>query len=129
MIPCSALAATERQSVRCYRMFRKLVSFLGFGAIAAVPAQAVDLPAPYTKYEINFIYNLLFCDEPSLWTPRAGEPPSPWQALLFSDAPDPKSVRALAEDPNEESRIRALAYNWLRRNKHPVPPRVLLGVI
>jgi hypothetical protein len=48
---------------------------------------------------------------------------------LFADESDPAAVRALADDPGNESRLRILAYNWLREHGLPVPPRLLLGVI
>ncbi|MGB7196114.1 MAG: hypothetical protein WBD81_21880 [Collimonas pratensis] len=112
-------------------MFRKLASLLG---LKSASASANDLaeqksPAPYKQAEINFIYNLLFCDDLSLFELQNGEPPTYWQLALFSQPPDVEAIRHIAENQDEESRIRAVAYNWLREHGHPVPSRQLLGVI
>jgi hypothetical protein len=110
-------------------MFKKLIASLGIGAAAVVPGIAAEPPGPYPQKEINFIYNLLFCDNPARFRPRDGEQPTPWQRLLFNEKPDARAVAALAEDQTQESRVRVLAYNWLSRNHHPVPKRKLLGVV
>jgi hypothetical protein len=86
-------------------------------------------PSPYVKEETNVIYNLLFCDDPALCRPSGSEPLTSWKLTLFNDSPDPKAITALAEDEREESRVRVLAYNWLRKNKHKVPKKGLLGVV
>jgi hypothetical protein len=72
---------------------------------------------------------LLFCDDPDLFRPPPGTPPAPWHVILFAAQPDIAAVREIAEDEKQESRCRALAYNWLRRNRQEVPSRILLGVI
>jgi hypothetical protein len=89
----------------------------------------MKLSAPYPQAETNLIYNLLFCDDLSLFQARKGEQLAPWQSLLFGQAPTANAVRALAEDQGEESRVRALAYSWLRQHQLTVAPRILLGVI
>ncbi|HWX00240.1 hypothetical protein [Collimonas sp.] len=112
-------------------MFRKLASLLGLKSVAA-SASGLDKqgsPAPYKQAEINFIYNLLFCDDLSLFELKNGEPPTYWQLALFSQPPDVEAIRHIAENQDEESRIRAIAYNWLREHGHPVPSRQLFGVI
>jgi hypothetical protein len=83
----------------------------------------------YARPEINRLYNLLFCDAPELFRPRSGATPSDWQAILFAEHPDAEQVRALAEDPHAEGRVRALAHNWLRTNGHAASQRELLGVV
>jgi len=109
-------------------MFRKLLSILGFTA-AALASSASAAHDPYQQPEANTIYNLLFCDEPSLFAAREGETPTPWQSTLFDTQAQPEQVRAIAENASEESRIRALAYHWLREHKAPVTAGVVLGVI
>jgi hypothetical protein len=84
---------------------------------------------PYAQSEINFIYQLLFCDDPELFRPRPGTEPVAWHDILFAAQPDIAAVRELAEDEKQESRCRALAYNWLRQNRQAVPSRILLGAI
>lgn len=85
---------------------------------------------PYADESTNFIYNLLFCDDLSLFTPRRkGETPASWVRVLLAANPDAKAVRSLAEDESAESRVRVLAYNWLRQHRQNVPRRKLFGVI
>lgn len=85
--------------------------------------------APYNQPEINQIYDLLFCDDLMAFSPKPGEELAPWQSVLFGGPVDAERVRTLAEDTTAEGRIRALAYNWLRAQGQPVPPKTLLGVI
>lgn len=88
-----------------------------------------QLPAPYSEPELNNFYNLLFCDEPALFKPRPGQTLVAWQDVLFGPAPKEQQIRSLAEDSAEESRIRLLAYNWLRAQGYSVAARELFGVI
>jgi hypothetical protein len=110
-------------------MLRKLLAFFGVGLAGAHAAYAAGSYAPYAEQAPNQIYNLLFCDEPEGFKPRPGEAPAPWQATLFGEPLAVKAVEALANDPTAEGRIRALAYNRLRKEGHSVPPKQLLGVI
>jgi hypothetical protein len=109
-------------------VFRQFLVSLGLSTTLAGAAQAAGQIAPYGDAATNTMYNLLFCDDLSLFKVRDGQVETGWQKLLF-DKPDATAIRALAEDAKEESRIRVLAFNWLRNNKLPVPPRQLLGVI
>jgi len=110
-------------------MFRKLLATLGVGASLASSAQAAELPAPYPNSGINKIYNLLFADELSLFKPNSAETAADWQTQFFSRKPKPQAIRAIAEDAGAESRVRLLAFHWLRQNRQPVPARQLLGVV
>lgn len=87
------------------------------------PAQAADRPSASTLYEG------LFADRTELFRPAAGDTPGDWQRLLFDAAADPRAVRALADDPLRESRVRALACSWLRLRGLPVPRGLLLGMV
>jgi len=84
--------------------------------------------APYGNDAADFMYNLLFCDDPALFARGANDPASPFAAVL-SDKPDPAQIAAIAHDTRKEGRARALAFNWLRQHGHDVPKRVLLGAI
>lgn len=85
--------------------------------------------APYKNDAADFMYNLLFCDDPTLFARGAKEnPDSPITAIL-SDTPDAARIAAIANDTTQESRTRALAFNWLRQHGHDVPKRILLGTI
>jgi len=103
-------------------MFKKF-----FGSRTPKPEPTVA--GPYPVSETNVIYQLLFCDIPEMFYPTAPAGPAPWQQALFAAHPDAAAVRNLAEDQNQESRCRVLAYNWLRQNGQQVPRRELLGVI
>jgi len=106
-------------------MLRRMASALGLSAALTSPAGA----AAYADASINRLYELLFCDVPALYRPPPGAVPTPWQALLFTPAADVAAVRALAGDTGQETRVRALAYGWLRDRGEPVPGSELLGVV
>ena len=103
-------------------MFRRLIALAGLGSVLTLPAQAFAHPAPYAAEHVNMIYNMLFCDDPALFKGQNGRE---W----FDADSNPAEVRRIAEDQNEESRVRALAYNWLRAHHESVPPGKVLGVI
>jgi hypothetical protein len=107
-------------------MLKKLL-----GRASTAGAEPVSVPryAPYAQAESNQIYNLLFCDKPEGFRPAANEQPVAWQAILFGDPPVADSILALAQDKTQESRVRALAFNWLSANGHQVPARQLFGVV
>ena len=96
-------------------MLKRTLALLGLGAAAAMAA-----PDP-------LLYEPMFCDRPELY--RATASAAPWQALLFGSAAEPAAVRALAADPAADSRVRALAFGWLRQRQQPVPRGELLGVV
>src|SRR5690242_14080880 len=84
--------------------------------------------APYGNDAADFMYNLLFCDDPALFARGADDPATPFPAIL-SENPDAARIAAIANDTTQEGRVRALAFNWLRQHGHDVPRRVLLGAI
>lgn len=106
-------------------MFKKFASLLGLGVALAGPAAA----APYADASTNHLYELLFCDAPTLYRPPPGAIATDWQALLYAPQADTAAVRALAADAHQESRVRALAYAWLRERHEAVPRGELLGVV
>lgn len=105
-------------------MLRKLATALGFSAALAAPTAAA-----YADPSTQHLYDLLFCDRPALYHPPAGGAVSAWQALLYAPNADAAAVRALAEDAGQESRVRALAYGWLREHRQPITNAELLGVV
>jgi hypothetical protein len=110
-------------------MFRRILDALGGAKAQAAPEQRQGVHRPYQQPEVNFMYNLLFCDDLSLFRPANDELSAPYLQVLFAEPPDAVAVAELANDPEQESRVRALAYNWLREHQHPVPAHVVLGVI
>lgn len=92
--------------------------------IAAWSARRHGTPTlPYQQDELNLVYQLLFCDDAQLAQPGAAP------ALLFGAEPDARVVQTIGEDPAEESRVRLLAWQWLRAAGQPVASRELLGVV
>lgn len=84
---------------------------------------------PYEDVSTNLIYQLLFCDRLSLFKANhGGELTGPWKTI-FDDPPDPEALAAIANDGNQESRVRMLAYNLLREGNGIVPKGELLGTI
>lgn len=108
-------------------LLKRLASVLGLSAALAGPADAGA--APYADPSANHLHELLFCDVPALYGPSAGAAATDWQALLYAPAAEVAAVRALAADAGQESRVRALAYGWLRQRREPVPAAELLGVV
>lgn len=78
---------------------------------------------PYGDEGSNYLYSALFCDMPEQFADSQEVAP------LFTQPFNEKAVRALAEDNNAESWIRAFAFGKLRQQRRPVPQRILLGVV
>src|SRR5262249_12688359 len=80
---------------------------------------------PYAEQTVNDVYCHLFCDVPENFMAWAEGSALPVFAPQFNE----RAVRAIAEDKNVESRVRALAYNRLKSERCAVPSRLLLGVV
>jgi hypothetical protein len=110
-------------------MIKKLLMTLGIGSAAASPTAATELYKPYSESHVNFLYNLLFCDDIGLFKNEkniSGE--GLWPTLL-AEKPDLKALQKIAEDEGNEGRVRAIAFNRLRASGHKVSTKKLLGVI
>jgi hypothetical protein len=110
-------------------MFRKLFGLIGTPAPTPRAPRATGLHSPYAQPAANALYNLLFCDDPAAFRPRPGEAAAPWQATLYAADAQPERIAALARDTSADARVRALAWGRLRALGHPVPPKLLLGVV
>src|SRR5262249_45209614 len=87
------------------------------------------MDGPYQDDSTNLIYQLLFCDRPQLFkSNHAGGLKSPW-STLFREPPDLDSIEKIAQDPNQESRVRMLAFNALRTSTRAVTAKEYLGTI
>lgn len=85
---------------------------------------------PYKNEKINFIYQLLFCEEPQIYRQTDPEKsPEPWEGILLKEKPDVEEVKSLVTDETQDSRIRALASRWLQKNNQALTKRELLGII
>ena len=89
---------------------------------------------PYQDQTADFLYNLLFCDNPDLFRNESqvfrneSQVSSPLASVL-SDTATHEMLETIAGDTAVESRVRILAFNRLRAMKRPVPARQLLGTI
>jgi hypothetical protein len=82
---------------------------------------------PYQDQAADFLYNLLFCDNPDLF--RNDKQAAGSLATVLSGAATREMLEKIAGDPAVESRVRMLAFNRLRAMKLPVPAKQLLGTI
>jgi hypothetical protein len=110
-------------------MINKLLTALGIGLVAGTAAQVVESYTPYKESHVDFLYNLLFCDDISLFKNDAAAKADGSWTTLFAEKPDASALEKIASSSEEESRVRALAYNRLRAAGRAVPSRVLLGVV
>jgi hypothetical protein len=84
---------------------------------------------PYRGDGQNFLYNLLFCDDLSLFRTTDAPPSTGPLAILLSSAPRTEELERIAKDETQESRFRILAFNHLLARHVTVPARQLLGVV
>jgi hypothetical protein len=84
---------------------------------------------PYSDRACNRLYNALFCDKLVGLRRDAGERPTGNWGILLAETPYADALRPIANDANEESRARIVAFARLRELKEIVPERILLGVI
>lgn len=82
---------------------------------------------PYKDQAADFLYNLLFCDNPDLY--RNGKQNAGPLGTVLSGAASREMLEKIALDPAIESRVRMLAFNRLRAMNVPTPAKQLLGTI
>src|SRR5262249_44224961 len=82
---------------------------------------------PYREQSADFLYNLLFCDNPDLYR-NGKQDTGPLGAVLSGTAP-PQTLERIAVNPAVESRVRMLAFNRLRGMNVATPAKQLLGTI
>jgi hypothetical protein len=90
---------------------------------------ATSTDQPYKNASTNLIYNLLFCDDLSLYKTNTKEPYTHPFEVLFSDKATTGDLRKLAEDAAIDPRIRVLAYNRLLAKGQKPAEKELLAVI
>lgn len=73
---------------------------------------------PYKTPSLNKIYELLFCDDLSLYKTDPKPSKHPWDILL-ADSPDPNKLKEVIADKNLETRSRILAYRLLAPEDPP----------
>lgn len=112
-------------------MFKKLLAAVGLKTDTSAPAPAASsgLHHPYGRADLDFMYNLLFCDDLDLFrNPKTETPAAVWKTLL-AEPPDKAALLDVAAQESQEGRLRALAYNRLRWEGEAIPVKTLLGVI
>lgn len=110
-------------------MLKKLLAAICITLAASGSTNATEIYKPYTESHVNFLYNLLFCDDISLFKTHGAEKSVGLWGTLLAERPDKTALRKLADDGANEGRVRAVAYNRLRVLGETVPPKHLLGVI
>ena len=110
-------------------MLKKILTTLGIGLVANGSAGASELHKPYAESHVNFLYNLLFCDDITLFKNQASTKDGGLWATLLAEDTDKVALRKIADDESNEGRVRALAYNRLRASGEKVPSKKVLGVI
>jgi hypothetical protein len=110
-------------------MIKKLLATLGIGLALTYPTTAMEFYTPYREDRVNFIYNLLFCDDLTLWKNENTTKGSGLWPTLLAEKPDLESLEKIAKDETNEGRVRAIAFNRLRELRRSVPPRKLFGVV
>jgi hypothetical protein len=110
-------------------MLKNLLAAVGIMIASNSAAQGTGLYSPYTEPHVNFMYNLLFCDDVALFKkPGSREKAGVWERLL-THRPDKNTLLGIASDESNEGRVRALAYKRMRAMGVAPPPKKLLGVI
>jgi hypothetical protein len=102
-------------------MLRKLFGS-GEGNVPSAPFYR-----PYKDRTADFLYNLIFCDNPDLF--RSDKQDDSPISIVVSSAASSDMLQKIADDPAVESRVRVLAFNRLRAMKLPVAPKQLLGTV
>ncbi len=110
-------------------MLKKLLAAVGITLAASGSTSATELYKPYTESHVNFLYNLSFCDDLSLFRNQNSEKGVALWGALLAEHPDTATLHKIANDEANEGRVRALAYNRLRAAGEVVPSKRLLGVI
>jgi hypothetical protein len=84
---------------------------------------------PYGDASLDKIYEMLFCDDASLYRPDgAAATEYPWKELAADDVTD-KQLEGIVNDPEVETRLRLVASRLLLGRGVPARERRLLGVI
>jgi hypothetical protein len=110
-------------------MLKKLLAAIGVTLAASNSSAATELHKPYAESHVNFLYNLLFCDDLNLFKNQGSENGIGLWGTLLADQPNLSALRRIADDETAEGRVRSLAYNRLRAAGETVPPKKVLGVI
>lgn len=102
-----------------------------FSFLKKSPAQTQTQSSivPYKDSSINFIYNLLFCDNLNLYKEKTQQPYTYPFDILFSETSSITDLQKIIDDKNSDPRIKVLAYNRQLASGHKPQKKELLAVI
>lgn len=110
-------------------LMKQFLAALGICIATGVPASTAVFYKPYAEAHVNYLYNLLFCDNLDLFkSDKSVESNGLWRTLL-AEPPDLKALQRIAENESNEGRVRAIAFNRLRAAGQKVAKKKILGVI
>lgn len=107
------------------------MALFGFFKKSSPAQQAVQLPGyhPYHDSSANYIYNLLFCDNPAFFRINKQPPYDYPFDILFSEKPEAPSLQKIIDDSGTDTRIKLLAYNRQLALGYKVNGQELMGVV
>jgi hypothetical protein len=108
---------------------KRIQAILGIGLTAGVQTPAPEFYKPYAEPHVNFLYNLLFCDDINLFKNEKNAHGNDLWPTLLAEQANPKALQDIAHDESNEGRVRAIAFNRLRASGQKVPAKKVLGVI
>lgn len=100
-----------------------------FGLFKKTPDFGHSMNDPYSDKATNLIYNLLFCDNLSLYKDNTAQPWIYPYDILFSDKFIMTDLQKIIDDSNSDPRVKVLAYNKQMANGYKPSEKELLGVI
>ncbi len=110
-------------------MLRKLFAALGMAVASGSAVASTGLHNPYAESHVNFMYNLLFCDDLALFDGQDGKRSDGLLSSVLAESASAESLLDIARDDKNEGRIRAVAYHRLRMLGKTGLSKELLGVI
>ncbi len=100
-----------------------------FGFFKKSPVEVRASIEPYKESSVNFIYNLLFCDNLSSFKEKVSTPYTYPFDILFSEISSTADLQKVIADPSSDPRVKILAYNRQLVSGHKPVKKELLAVI
>lgn len=110
-------------------MLKKIFAAAGIVVASGSAMASTGLHNPYNESHVNFMYNLLFCDDLALFKREESRRDEGVLATVLTESAGAATLRAIARDENNEGRVRAVAYHRLRMMDEEIASKELLGVI
>jgi hypothetical protein len=100
-----------------------------FDFFKRLPLQAARLPGPYRDNAANYLYKLLFCDNPDLFKTNVKPSYSSPYNVLFSETSTVADLLAIVNDNAADPRSKLLACNRLTAMGKKLKRKEVFGVI